>query len=95
MFDTFKNSAVLLYNMNQISTERKTEESANQWAEIAGQIVNRLIGKNMSMTYDFQRLTIDVPRAEGPGGGHMGSAQWIINGRIVITAETFDQNSKK
>jgi hypothetical protein len=80
--------------MNQVSTNGKTQESSNQWAEIAGQIVNRLIGKNMSMTYDFQKLTIEVPRAEGPGGEHLGSAQWIINGRIVITTETFDKNNR-
>ena len=80
--------------MNQISTDGKTQESSKQWAEIAGQIVNRLIGKNMSMTYDFQKLTIEVPRAEGPGGEHLGSAQWIINGRIVITTETFDKNNR-
>lgn len=80
--------------MNQISTDGTTQESSNQWAEIAGQIVNRLIGKNMSMTYEFQQLTIDFPRAEGPGGEHIGSAQLIINGRIVITAETSDNNNR-
>ena len=77
--------------MNQVSTEKPTQESPNQWAEIGGQIVDRLTGKNMSMTYDFQKLTIDVPRAEGPGGQHIGSVQWVINGRIVITTETYDK----
>ena len=65
-----------------MSSETTTQESSNQWAEIAGQIVDRLTGKNMSMTYDFQRLTIDVPRAEGPGGQHIGSVQWTINGKL-------------
>ena len=40
----------------------------NQWAEIAGQLIDRVVGKNMSMTYDFQQLTFDMPQAEGPGG---------------------------
>jgi hypothetical protein len=43
-----------------------TQETSNQWAGIAGQIIDKLIGKNMSMTYDFQKLTIDIPKAEGP-----------------------------
>lgn len=77
--------------MNQVSTEKPIQESPNQWAEIGGQIVDRLTGKNMSMTYDFQKLTIDVPRAEGPGGQHIGSVQWVINGRIVIRTETYDK----
>ena len=60
-------------------------------ADTAGQVIDRVIGKNMSMTYDFQQLTIDIPKAEGPGGKHMGSAQWTINGKIVITSEVHDK----
>ena len=77
--------------MSQISTDQTTTESSNKWAEIAGQVIDRVIGKNMSMTYDFQQLTIDMPRAEGPDGKHMGSAQWTINGKIVITSEVHDK----
>jgi hypothetical protein len=77
--------------MSQISTNQTTPESSNKWAEIAGQIIDKVIGKNMSMTYDFQQLTIDMPRAEGPGDKHVGSAQWTINGRIVITSEVHDK----
>jgi protein subunit release factor B len=63
--------------------KQMVQESSNQWSEKAGQIVDRLTGENMSMTCAFQRFTIDVPRAEGPGGQYIGSVQWIINGRIV------------
>ena len=51
--------------MSQISTNQTTAESSNKWAEIAAQLIDRAIGKNMSMTYDFQQLTIDMPNAEG------------------------------
>jgi hypothetical protein len=47
----------------------------------------------MSMTY-FQKLTIDIPKAEGPGGKHIGSVQWVINGRIIITREEYDKTSQ-
>jgi hypothetical protein len=33
-----------------------------------------------------------MPKAEGPGGKHMGSAQWTLNGRIIITSEIHDKN---
>ena len=41
----------------------------------------------MSMTYNFDNLVIDIPRAEGPGGQSIGSAKWTINGRLIITTE--------
>ena len=72
------------------STDDTTTESTNKWAEIAGQLIDRVVGKNMSMTYDFQQLTIDMPKAEGPGG-HIGSVQWTINGKITITCEAYEK----
>jgi hypothetical protein len=42
------------------STDHTTTESTNKSAEIAGQLIDRILGKNMSMTYDFQHLTIDM-----------------------------------
>jgi hypothetical protein len=72
------------------STDHTTTESTNKWAEIAGQLIDRIVGKNMSMTYDFQHLTIDMPKAEGPGG-HIGSVLWTINGKITITCEAYEK----
>ena len=79
--------------MSQISSDT-SQKTSNQWAEITGQIIDKLIGKNMSMTYDFQNLVIDIPKAEGPGGKHMGSVQWTINGKIIITSEAYDNNNQ-
>jgi hypothetical protein len=42
--------------MTQISSDQQTPGSSNKWAEIAGQLIDRFVGKNMSMTYDFQQL---------------------------------------
>jgi len=50
--------------MSQISKGQTTNQSPDRWAEIIEQLIDKLVGKNMSMTYDFQKLTIDVPRAE-------------------------------
>ena len=48
----------------------------------------------MTVTYDFQRLTIDVPKAEGPGGEHIGSVQWTVNGKVIITSEVHDKSDQ-
>ncbi len=76
--------------MSQITNDQATTQSSNKWSEIVGQIIDRLMGKNMSATYDFQQLTIDMPKAEGPDGKHIGSVKWTVNGRIVITTEAHD-----
>jgi hypothetical protein len=80
--------------MSQISSDKTSQETSNQWAELTGQIIDKLIGKNMSMSYDFQNLIIDIPKAQGPGGKHMGSVQWTINGKIIITSEAYDRNNQ-
>jgi hypothetical protein len=63
------------------------QQASSQWAEIVGQLFDRLTGKGASVTYNFDNLVIDLPKARGPGGQDMGSAKWTINGKVVITAE--------
>jgi hypothetical protein len=66
------------------------EKSNGQWASLIGELFDRLTGKGAAVTYTFENLIIDIPRAVGPDGRNMGSAQWTINGRIAITAETHE-----
>ena len=80
--------------MSQTSTDNPHAASIDKMADIAGQISDKLVGKNMSLTYEFQRLTIDIPTAEAPGGKHIGSVQWTINGKVVITTEAHNKNTK-
>lgn len=67
--------------------ERGIQQTSTQWAEIIGQLFDRLTGKGASVTYTFDNLVIDMPKAQGPGGQDMGSAKWTVNGKVVITAE--------
>lgn len=92
--DTVKSKTYHVKNMSQTSTNNPHTTSIDNMASIAGQISDKLVGKNMSVTYEFQRLTIDIPRAEAPGGKHLGSVQWTINGKVVITTEAHDKNIK-
>lgn len=45
---------------------QKVQDGASQLPEIIKQVVDKLTGKNMEVTYDFQNLEVDVPRVEGP-----------------------------
>lgn len=69
------------------SANANLQQMSSQWAEIIGQLFDRLTGKGASVTYTFDNLVIDMPRAQGPNGQDLGSAKWTVNGKIVITAE--------
>ena len=68
------------------NNNEKTVEASNQWAELIGELFDRLTGKGASVTYSFDNLIIDIPRAVGPRGQELGSAKWTINGKLLITA---------
>jgi hypothetical protein len=72
------------YNNNN----EKTGQSSTQWAELIGELFDRLTGKGASVTYSFENLVIDIPKAVGPRGQELGSAKWTINGKLLITAQT-------
>ena len=48
--------------------EQTSSSQSSHWTEVVGQLMEKLTGKNMSMTYEFDDLTIDIPSARGPGG---------------------------
>ena len=70
-----------------------TSSQSSHWTEVVGQLMEKLTGKNMSMTYEFDDLTIDIPSARGPGGRDLGGVQWKINGKVTITTETYQKGS--
>jgi protein subunit release factor B len=74
-------------NYSNEKRQQQQQQGSSQWAEVIGQVLDKITGKNMSMTYNFDNLVIDIPRAEGPGGQSIGSAKWTINGRLIITTE--------
>ena len=76
------------------STENKQEKNASQWAELLTQVVDKITGKDVSITYRFDNLEINVPKATGPKGQEIGSAKWIINGKVVISSQLENKDSR-
>lgn len=64
-----------------------SEQSLSRWSQMAGQVLESLTGKNMTATMNFENLEINLPKAMGPDGRELGSAKWVINGKIVWTTE--------
>ena len=73
--------------------EQTSSSQSSHWTEVVGQLMENLTGKNMSMNYEFDDLTIDIPSARGPGGRDLGGVQWKINGKFTITTETYQKGS--
>ena len=74
-------------NRNGNIPDQQQQQSSSQWTQVIGQVIEKLTGTNMSTTISFANLEIDVPRAQAPGGRDLGSAKWIVNGKIVWTTE--------
>lgn len=71
------------------------QQMSSQWAEVIGQLFDRLTGKGASVTYTFDNLVVEMPKAHGPGGQELGSAKWTVNGRVVITAEAHETTGEE
>jgi hypothetical protein len=67
------------------------EQNPSKWAELAKELVDKLTGKDVAVTYEFNNLEIDMPKASGPGGKELGSAKWKINGKFVISTVLHDK----
>ena len=67
--------------------EQQIQQSTSLWSQMAGQVLESLTDKNMTATMELQNIEIDVPKARGPDGRDLGSAKWIMNGKIVWTTE--------
>jgi hypothetical protein len=66
-----------------MSQNSNGNQNAGQWSQIIGQILEKLSDTNMSTTVGFDHLEVDIPRAKGPDGKDLGSAKWVINGKIL------------
>lgn len=70
--------------------DKNTERNISNWSDVVGDIVDKLTGKDMEVTYDFDNLEVDIPKATGPEGKELGSAKWKINGKFIISTQLHD-----
>jgi hypothetical protein len=79
---------------NYQDEHQDTDHKSTQWVDLISALFDRLTGKEAVITYEFDNLVIDIPKAAGPGGKELGSAKWMINGKLIIKAEAHSQNNK-
>ena len=71
--------------------QENNKSKATEMINIISSLIDRLTGKEAIITYEFDNLSIDIPRAAGPGGKELGSAKWTINGKLIIKAEAISK----
>ena len=72
---------------NYQGDQENSNTQVSNWVDLISALFDRLTGKEAIVTYEFDNLIIDIPRASGPGGKELGSAKWTINGKLIIKAE--------
>ena len=73
-----------------LERDKIDNHSISNWSDVVKDIVDKLTGKDMEVTYDFENLEIDIPKATGPEGKELGSAKWKINGKFIISTQLHD-----
>ena len=73
-----------------LDSDKNDDHSISNWSDVLKDIVDKLTGKDMEVTYDFENLEIDIPKATGPEGKELGSAKWKINGKFIISTQLHD-----
>ena len=68
------------------------EQKASHWSELISKVIEKVIDKDVSVSYNFNHLEIDVPSAHGPGGRELGGAKWVIDGKITISTTSTHNN---
>jgi hypothetical protein len=83
----FHNTEITNGNNNSSSKDeqQQLQQKASQFSEIATKLIDKLLDKDISVTYTFDHLEIDIPSACGPGGKELGGAKWVIDGKINIS----------
>jgi hypothetical protein len=65
--------------------QQQQQHKVSACSEAITKLVDKIINKNVSVTYTFDKLDIEVPTAHGPGGRELGGAKWVIDGTINIS----------
>ena len=63
------------------------QQPVSQWADLIGQLFDRLTGKEAVISYGLRNIEVDIPKAAGPQGQNLGSARWVFNGDLTIKAQ--------
>jgi len=87
MSELSNNSENKNMNNNSDRSKNSSKEHISEWSELISRIIDKLTGKDLQVTYSFDNLEIEIPKAYGPDGRQLGGAKWKVDGKITISTE--------
>ena len=87
MSELSNNSGNEKANKNSDRSKHSSDDHISEWSELISRIIDKLTGKDLQVTYSFDNLEIEIPKAYGPDGRQLGGAKWKIDGKITISTE--------
>jgi hypothetical protein len=83
--------------MNQLNNNlnKITHKISEEGVPIFEQLVEKLTGKGAVVTYSFDNLKIEMPKAQGPDGRQVGCGNLTVNGTIRISAEVHEKKNQR
>ena len=82
-------------NNNSDQSKNSSKEHTSQWSEMISGIIDKLTGKDLQVTYSFENLEVEIPKAFGPDGKQLGGAKWRVDGKITIFTELINEENKR
>ena len=82
--------------MNQLNNNlnKITHKISEEGVPILEQLVEKLTGKGAVVTYSFDNLKIEMPKAQGHEGCQICSGNLTVNGSIRISATVHKKNDR-
>ena len=87
MSELSNNSGNTNANNNSDRSKNSSNDHISEWSELISRIIDKLTGKDLQVTYSFDNLEIEIPKAYGPDGRQLGGAKWKVDGKITISTE--------
>lgn len=75
------------------SNEGQQQEKISAISEAITKLVDKMINKNVSVTYTFDKLEMEISHIRGPNERELGGAKWVINGTINISTTSTTSSS--
>lgn len=58
-----------------------TTEHTKTWPDLAVGLYDRLTGRNAEITYEFEKMNVEIPSGTGEQAEH---AKWVLDGTLRI-----------